>query len=115
VLDGHSTHTKNLEAIELTRENSVLLLSIPAHTTDQLQPLDISFSNPHPHTSIKLVTSGCVLIQEGASHDFKSANCLMKHMEELQPLEPPRMALRQVEFGHLTQKSSRRAALYRLL
>jgi hypothetical protein len=87
VLDGHSTHTKNLDAIKLARENCVLLLSVPAHTTHQLQPLDISFSNPYPRTSMKLVTSGCVLNQEGESHDFKSANCMVKHMEELQALE----------------------------
>jgi hypothetical protein len=52
VLDGHSTHAKNLEAIELARENGVLLLSIPVllsipgHTTHRLQPLDISFFKP---------------------------------------------------------------------
>jgi hypothetical protein len=46
VLDRHSTHTENLEVIELARENGVLLISIPAHTTHQLQPLDISFLNP---------------------------------------------------------------------
>jgi hypothetical protein len=112
VLDGHSTHTKSLKAIELTRENGVLLLSIPVRTIHQLQPLHISFSNPYPHTSIKVVTSGCVIIQEGASHDSKLANYLVKHMEELQALEQPLMALRKPEFGHLTQKSSRRAALY---
>jgi hypothetical protein len=87
LVDGHSTHTENLKA--LARENGVLLLSIPAHTTHQLEPLDISFSNTFPNNSIKLLTSGCVLNQEGTSHNLKSANCLVKHMEKLQALEPP--------------------------
>lgn len=43
VLDGHSTHTKNLEAIELARVFGILMLSFPAHTTPRLQPLDRSF------------------------------------------------------------------------
>ncbi|XP_025829080.1 uncharacterized protein LOC112904074 [Agrilus planipennis] len=43
MLDGHSTHTKNLEAIELAREYGIVMLSFPAHTTHRLQPLDRSF------------------------------------------------------------------------
>jgi len=43
VLDGHSTHAKNLEAIKLARENDGLLLSVAAHTTQKLQQLDVSF------------------------------------------------------------------------
>jgi hypothetical protein len=39
VLDGYLTHGKNLEAIEFARESSILLLSIPALTTNRLQPL----------------------------------------------------------------------------
>lgn len=43
LLDGHSTHTKNLEAIELARDYGIVMLSFPAHTTHRLQPLDRSF------------------------------------------------------------------------
>lgn len=43
LLDGHSTHTKNLEAIQLTRDYGIIMLSFPAHTTHRLQPLDKSF------------------------------------------------------------------------
>lgn len=46
ILDGHSTHTKNLEAITLARENGVVMLSLPAHTTHRLQPCDVSFFKP---------------------------------------------------------------------
>lgn len=43
ILDGHSTHTKNLEALTLARDHGIIMLSLPAHTTHRLQPLDRSF------------------------------------------------------------------------
>lgn len=43
ILDGHSTHTKNLDAINLAREYGIIMFSLPAHTTHKLQPLDRSF------------------------------------------------------------------------
>ncbi|XP_070529630.1 tigger transposable element-derived protein 1-like [Cardiocondyla obscurior] len=46
ILDGHTTHTKNLEAINLAREYGIVMLSLPAHTTHKLQPLDRSFFKP---------------------------------------------------------------------
>jgi hypothetical protein len=46
LLDGHTTHTKNFQAINLARENGVILLSLPAHTTHRLQPLDVGFLKP---------------------------------------------------------------------
>lgn len=41
LLDGHTTHSKNLEAIKLARENGIMLLQLPGHTTHRLQPLDV--------------------------------------------------------------------------
>ena len=43
ILDGHSTHTKNLEALVLARDYGIVMLSLPSHTTYRLQPLDRSF------------------------------------------------------------------------
>ena len=43
LLDGHTSHCKNLEAIKLARENGVVMMSFPAHTTHRLQPLDVAF------------------------------------------------------------------------
>ena len=43
LLDGHTCHSKNLEAIKLARQNNVVMLSFPAHTTHRLQPLDVTF------------------------------------------------------------------------
>lgn len=45
-MDGHASHTKNLEAIKYARAKGVVLLSFPAHTTHKLQPLDVSFFKP---------------------------------------------------------------------
>ncbi|KAK9728324.1 DDE superfamily endonuclease [Popillia japonica] len=46
LLDGHATHTKSIELINLTRENNVVLLCFPPHCTHRMQPLDISFMAP---------------------------------------------------------------------
>lgn len=46
LLDGHTTHSKNLEALLLARENGIVLLQLPGHTTHRLQPLDVSFFKP---------------------------------------------------------------------
>ncbi|XP_039294504.1 jerky protein-like [Nilaparvata lugens] len=46
LLDGHTTHSKNLEALEIAREAGVIMLQLPGHTTHRLQPLDRSFFKP---------------------------------------------------------------------
>ncbi|XP_008546317.3 uncharacterized protein LOC103570382 [Microplitis demolitor] len=46
ILDGHMTHTQNLEVVEYARENHVIILCLPPHTTLQLQPLDVSVMRP---------------------------------------------------------------------
>jgi DDE superfamily endonuclease/helix-turn-helix, Psq domain len=43
IMDGHASHTRNLEVIELARQNNVSLLCLPSHCTHRLQPLDVSF------------------------------------------------------------------------
>jgi len=43
ILDGHSSHTKNLSVIMKARQNNVKILSLPSHCTHRLQPLDVSF------------------------------------------------------------------------
>ena len=46
VLDGHSTHVKNLKAIELARKENVIMLCLPPHTTHKLQPRDRTLFKP---------------------------------------------------------------------
>ncbi|XP_050298563.1 uncharacterized protein LOC126737631 [Anthonomus grandis grandis] len=43
LLDGHSTHSKNLKALQIARDNGIRLLQLPSHTTHRLQPLDVGF------------------------------------------------------------------------
>ena len=40
ILDAHSTHTKNLEALVLARDQGIVMLSLPSHTTQRVLPLD---------------------------------------------------------------------------
>ena len=46
VLDEHSTHVKNLKAIELARKENVTMLCLPPHTTHKIQPLDRTLFKP---------------------------------------------------------------------
>ena len=46
VLDGHSSHTSNLQALEYTTQNGISLISLPPHTTHRMQPLDVGFLKP---------------------------------------------------------------------
>ncbi|KAK6959556.1 jerky protein [Biomphalaria glabrata] len=43
ILDGHTSHSKNLQAITAASNSCVIMLSLPPHTTHKLQPLDVSF------------------------------------------------------------------------
>ncbi|XP_033232086.1 uncharacterized protein LOC117183043 [Belonocnema kinseyi] len=46
ILDGHTSHTKNLELIRLARDSHVIILCFPPHFTHRMQPLDVSFMAP---------------------------------------------------------------------
>ncbi|XP_063220279.1 uncharacterized protein LOC134529776 [Bacillus rossius redtenbacheri] len=46
VLDGHYSHVRNIEVIDLARANFVTIVCLPPHSTHKLQPLDKSFMGP---------------------------------------------------------------------
>lgn len=46
ILDGHATHTKNINLLEQARQNHVSIICIPPHTSHRLQPLDVTFMLP---------------------------------------------------------------------
>ena len=46
VLDGHATHTKNIDVIDLARQHNVHIICLPPHCTHRLQPLDVAFMKP---------------------------------------------------------------------
>lgn len=45
ILDNHSSHC-SLESINFCRENGIILLSFPPHTSHRLQPLDVAVFGP---------------------------------------------------------------------
>lgn len=46
ILDGHYSHTRNVDVIILARENHVSIVSLPPHSTHKMQPLDKTFMGP---------------------------------------------------------------------
>lgn len=46
LLDGHHSHTKNIELIAFARDQGIILLCFPPHCTHRLQPLDVCFMKP---------------------------------------------------------------------
>lgn len=46
LLDGHVSHTKNIDVIDKARENGVIILCFPPHCTHRLQPADVAFMRP---------------------------------------------------------------------
>jgi hypothetical protein len=45
-LDGDESQTESLELTELSRKSHVVLMYYPSHTTQRLQPFDVSFMAP---------------------------------------------------------------------
>ncbi|CAH2085284.1 unnamed protein product [Euphydryas editha] len=46
ILDGHASHTQNLQLIDEARKNGVTIICFPPHTTHKLQPADVGFIRP---------------------------------------------------------------------
>jgi len=46
ILDGHNSHTKNIEVIETARKNFVHIVCLPPHSSHKMQPLDVGFMKP---------------------------------------------------------------------
>lgn len=46
LLDGHASHTKNLEFLDKAKRSHVTVVSMPPHCSHRLQPLDVSFMGP---------------------------------------------------------------------
>ena len=46
VLDGHYSHTRNLEVITLPREDYVDIICLPPHSSHKMQPLDKALMGP---------------------------------------------------------------------
>ena len=46
VLDGHYSHTRNMDVIDLGREHGVSIICLPPHSSHRMQPLDVAFMKP---------------------------------------------------------------------
>ncbi|CAH1972476.1 unnamed protein product [Acanthoscelides obtectus] len=46
ILDGHYSHSGNIDVINIARDNFVHIICLRPHSTNKLQPLDVSFMSP---------------------------------------------------------------------
>lgn len=46
ILDGHTSHSTDIDMLHVVDENDIILLCLPSHCTQALQPLDRSFFKP---------------------------------------------------------------------
>ncbi|KAJ8976639.1 hypothetical protein NQ317_011147 [Molorchus minor] len=46
ILDGHASHLNSLEMLTYADDNDIIMICLPSHTTQALQPLDRSFFKP---------------------------------------------------------------------
>lgn len=46
LLDGHFSHTKNIDLIDIARREHITIISFPPHCTHKVQPLDRTFMRP---------------------------------------------------------------------
>jgi len=46
VLEGHYSHTRNLQFVTLARENHVDIICLPTHSSHKMQPFDKAFMEP---------------------------------------------------------------------
>lgn len=46
IMDGHSSHCSDVEMLELAERHDLILLCLPSHCTQAIQPLDKSFFGP---------------------------------------------------------------------
>ncbi|KAK9685653.1 CENP-B N-terminal DNA-binding domain [Popillia japonica] len=46
LLDGHYSHTRNVDIIDIVRDTGIIIVCISPHTSHKLQPLDLAFMAP---------------------------------------------------------------------
>ena len=46
IVDGHYSHTKNIDVVDKAREHSFSIVSLPPHSRHKMQPLDDVFLKP---------------------------------------------------------------------
>lgn len=46
VLDGHYSHTRNIDLINKARENHIIIICLPPHSSHRMQSLNVCFMKP---------------------------------------------------------------------
>jgi hypothetical protein len=46
IVVGHYSYTKNLDVLDKARERSVVIVSLPSHSTHKMKPLDVGLMEP---------------------------------------------------------------------
>lgn len=90
ILDGHAAHESSIEMLEFAIANDIILMCLPSHSTQALQPLDRSFFKPfkvhyrhetqnwvkhHPQTPLKRIHVGA-LIGNAWTKSAVASNCI---------------------------------------
>ena len=79
ILDGHTSHTKHLDAIMYARDNGSGVMSLPYHATHKLQPLDCAFFK-QLKSNINQAADKWIRIRLVVPLQFaRYANLLLKH------------------------------------
>jgi len=87
VLDGHYSHTRNLEVSTLVRENHVDIICLPPHSGHKMQPLDKAFMGLLKTFYCQEIKKGSVHTQGESSPSTKLANYLEMHTSKLQQVK----------------------------
>ncbi|CAK5282967.1 unnamed protein product, partial [Mycena citricolor] len=82
VLDGHGSH-EALELIDLARENNIILLLLPPHTTHKLQPLDVGVFGPFS----RAWTEKCDDVVDDTTKEMPKED-FVKHYMDFEPYTP---------------------------
>ena len=79
IFDGHYSHTRNIDIVNLARDNHVSLVCLPPHCSHKMQPLDLSFMKPFKHYYSKAIENwmdsnpGCAVTDRQVGSLFSEA------------------------------------------
>ena len=84
IVDGHYSHTKNLDVVDKAREHSVAIISLPPHSKHKTQPLGFGFMKSLKHIMYKKLKRDYAAILVVLLSFSCCASCSGLLLEELQ-------------------------------
>ena len=100
ILDGHGSH-KTLAAVDFARDHGIVMISLPPHTTHELQPLDLTFYGALKAHYNSECDKWMVNHPGHAYHRMIWESCLAKLSYEQQQWKRPSVGSSHREYGHL--------------